>query len=82
MKNIVQGNSDYKCECRRHNFECEFRFMEDKDYEILQNYLDSFWTWEHTRNNQAWRFLRNEHVPLKGCVVVKKFERSSIIYYT
>jgi hypothetical protein len=75
MKNIVQGKSAFLCECRRHNFECDYCFVKDSDWEIANNARREY------SAPRMW-IVRNEHVPLKGCVVVKKFERSSIIYYT
>lgn len=75
MKNIVQGNSMYSCECRRHNFACEYNFIEDSDWETANVARREY-------PAQRMRIVGNEHVPLKVCVVVKKFERSSIISYT
>lgn len=80
MKNIVQGSSGYMCECRAHRFMCRYKFIADFDWEVCNNYIA-----EHHAISQRYvdyRIVRNEHVPLKGCVVVQKFERSSIIYYT
>ena len=78
---MVQGNSTFHCECRRKRFDCEYHFLEDSDWEYANIKRSEYCRRNPGRVNRL-LIVRNEHVPLNGCVVVQKFERSSIIYYT
>ncbi len=81
MKNIVQGNSLFNCECRRKQFGCEYYFLDNYDWEGCNIYMRIHHPSRRILGHDL-LIVRNEHVPLRGCVVVQKFERSSIIYYT
>lgn len=79
MKNVVQGSSHFQCECHRKMYGCEYSFLEDADWELANEIMPDL---RSEYPSRELLIVRNEHVPLKGCVVVQKFERSSIIYYT
>lgn len=81
MKNIVQGSSGFLCECRANRFRCIYTFIADFDWETCNNHIRANYPSRRILGHDL-LIVRNEHVPLKGCVVVQKFERSSIIYYT